>query len=70
MRTPKTTTRTGGRHTVQYRNVDGFTMDAVVEGGTGTSLNLWVPHLPVANRHKTGIAKATGLKQTNVWFAR
>lgn len=70
MRTPKVTTRTGGRHTVMYRNVDGGTMDAVVTGGSGTSLNLYVPHLPKANQNKTGIAKATARNQTNVWFAR
>lgn len=69
MRTPKVTTRTGGRHTVIYHNVDGGTMDAVVEGGSGTSLNLYVPGLPKAYRHKTGVAKATVRTQTNVWFA-
>lgn len=70
MRTPKVTTRTGGRHTVMYRNIDGAMMDAVVEGGTGTSLDIFVPHLPKANQHKTGVAKATARTQTDVWVAR
>lgn len=68
--TPKVTTRSSGRSTVMYRNVDGTMMDAVVEGGTGTSLDLFVPQLPVASRHKTGIAKMTDRTQTDVWMGR
>ncbi len=59
--------RTGGRETVNYVHVDGSEMDAVVTGGTGTSLNLFVPVLPKAVRRKTGIAKRTARTQTNVW---
>lgn len=69
MRTPKVTTRTGGKHTVSYRNVDGMKMDAVVEGGSGTALDLFVPQLPAASRHKTAVAKATTRAQTDVWFS-
>jgi hypothetical protein len=53
-----------------YRNVDGTMMDAVVEGGSGTSLDLFVPLLPVASRHKTGVAKMTARTQTDVWMGR
>jgi hypothetical protein len=65
---PKPAPRSSGRQAVSYRHVDGSVMDAVVEGGTGTSLNLWVPHLPKANQHKTGVAKRTARAQTNVWW--
>lgn len=59
--------RTGGRQTVMYRNVDGQNFSAVVTGGTGTALNLYVPSLPKAQQRKTAIAKATAPKETNVW---
>lgn len=58
----------GRKDTVNYRHTDGTTMSAVVEGGTGSSLNLWVPHLPKAAQHKVAVAKRTSPKQTNVWF--
>jgi hypothetical protein len=64
----KTTPRTIGRQTVRYRNAKGKTRDAVVTGGTGTSLNLVVPAGGGGTLRLTGIAKATGVKQTNVWF--
>ncbi len=68
--TPKTTSRSSGRSTVQYRNVDGTRMNAVVTGGTGSSLDLFVPQLPKASQYKTGIAKMTVRTQTNVWMGR
>lgn len=69
-RTPKTTPKSSGRFTVNYRHTDGQMMDAVVEGGTGTALNLWVPHLPKGSQHKVAVARRTTIKQTNVWGAR
>lgn len=58
----------GQRRTVEYRNVDGTHMAAVVTGGSGSSLNLYVPHLPIAQRNKTAVAKRTNMTQTGVWF--
>lgn len=68
--TPKVTPRSSGRQTVSYRHINGTRHDAVVEGGAGTSLDLWVPSLPKADQHKTGVAKQTAVNQTDVWSYR
>lgn len=46
----------------------GVAVGAGVTGSVSTVLNLRVPHLPVASRLKTGIAKRTTVAATNVWY--
>lgn len=69
-RNPRLVRATAGKITVNYRHIDGTTMDAIVLGGTGTALDLKVPSLPKAAQYKTAVAKMTGAKQTNVWNYR
>lgn len=59
---------TGNHRTVNYTDIKGRNRTAEVTGGSGTSLNLRVPHITKANSIKTGIAKRTTLAQTNVWW--
>lgn len=60
---------TAGRRTVSYRNVDGGTIDAtVISQGTGSGLKLALGSLSGAV--VDNVAKATTLKQTNVYFSR
>lgn len=54
--------------TVNYVNVKGSTVTALVVGGSGATLDLRVPHIGAGNREKTNIAKRTAMTQTNVWF--
>lgn len=68
MSTNKTAGAGGGRRTVTYVNARGISKDALVTGGSGTSLNLRVQELGGANKIKTGIARRTALGQTDVWF--
>ena len=56
------------RPTVSYVLPRGRPVDAVVTGGSGTTLNLRVPSLKGAERIKTGVAKRTALNQTDVWY--
>lgn len=66
--TIKTTARSSGRQTVRYRDAKGKTFDAVVVGGSGTSLDLHIRAGAGTTRRLTSIAKATTPKQTNRWF--
>ncbi len=72
VKAPRTVPATpSGRYTVNYRHIDGTTMDAIVTGaGTGSTLNLKVPSLPKSAQYKTNVPKMTGLRQTNVWSYR
>lgn len=52
---------------VHYRRPTGRWVDAMVVGGSGTSLNLRLVGYPQATRELTGIAKMTSRTQVNVW---
>jgi hypothetical protein len=60
-----------GYRQVGYRNVDGTTSNArVIAQGTGSGLKLSLPSFGGAVKIIDNVAKATGLKQTNVYFIR
>jgi hypothetical protein len=65
---PPTVRDTSGRVTVTYVNIKGRPVDAVVVGGTGTALNLFIPTMPKASQRPTAVPKRTSLVQTGVWI--
>ena len=63
--------RTAGKERVVYRNARGQTRDAIVLGeGTASGLRIQIVEGTLTRRIIDNVPAATGLKQTNVYFAR